>query len=835
MTTPFAGVLAVARIAAAVSSALLPLSLLAQKTPTSTSDAKADEPVVLSPFDVIANSDGYTATTTQVATGFNRDVRRTPLAINVITDQFIREAGFTSYNDLADYIPNAYVENSPLDGNSTAFARGHGTSFYSMDGRRYYTDPVIAAGGRLEVIKGPATLFFGRAQPGGIFNFSTPPPSPTRLNQVTASYGTYDNQIVNLASQGSIVPGKNWLTYRLDAQWQNSEAFVDNSFADKKFGRVTLGVRPLRWVNFRLSYEETYSKATGTMRSPYVLNPQYVSDYKAPRAEQLAWAKAAGRAGVNATDAQAVTFLQNRWRESSANWATDTITIYNLTSTLPRFVGVDDRLTPYGWEYNDGLRGTLGRTELQEWGGTMNATPLDWLSLKATYYKYDLNRLRNLVTLNTPSGDGLFRATPSSTRNKNDSQTISAEAIANYPVFRTRNTTHIGASWYHDDFYQFTATSSAASIPLNSFPGDIRPTTSTIYTPGWNPFTQDYPDIRQYLAVTGDHIAVPTTSQFNRDRAVYGSHILELFDGKLGILTGGRMQKYRNDFTGFHVDADVYTLGASWEIVPELVVYASKSTSFEPSTQSFVEGAGTTVEERLADPAPPRTGRGWDIGAKYSLLDQKLLGTFTLFETIRVNDFRTVDSLRTDNDPRNLDAITTNNVTWYTYGGERYSKGVEAEITYQPNRQYVIVAMVSWMPVAKIVANPSLANLTLLNGTVIKNPQSANQVGQRSSGSPEYKASFWNRYRFDTGTLSGLSLGYGISYQEEVFVSTDPTIAVKAPSYTVSRAAIEYPFKIGRQNVNASLIISNLFDQRFYRGLMRAEPRVITLRLSTQF
>ena len=142
--------------------------------------AGAAASVVLSPFEVIANTGGYSATTTQVATGFNRDVQRTPLAVNILTEEFIREAGFNSYQEMSDFIPSAYVEPSNLDGGSTAFARGHGTSFYSQDGRRFYTDPVVSSGGRLEVVKGPATLFFGRAQPGGIFNFSTPPPSPQR-------------------------------------------------------------------------------------------------------------------------------------------------------------------------------------------------------------------------------------------------------------------------------------------------------------------------------------------------------------------------------------------------------------------------------------------------------------------------------------------------------------------------------------------------------------------------------------------------------------------------------------------------------------------------------
>jgi len=269
-------------IAGCLALALTPTA--AAQTPAT---AGAAASIVLSPFEVIANTGGYSATTTQVATGFNRDVQRTPLAVNILTEEFIREAGFNSYQEMSDFIPSAYVEPSNLDGGSTAFARGHGTSFYSQDGRRFYTDPVVSSGGRLEVVKGPATLFFGRAQPGGIFNFSTPPPSPQRRNTLNVSYGSFNSQTASLASQGRILPGKDWLTYRLDAQWQDNQMWIADSRSDNRSLRATVGVRPMPHLNLRLSFERSHKENTGDMRTVYRNNPQYDSDYRNPRAEQI--------------------------------------------------------------------------------------------------------------------------------------------------------------------------------------------------------------------------------------------------------------------------------------------------------------------------------------------------------------------------------------------------------------------------------------------------------------------------------------------------------------------------------------------------------------------
>ncbi|MCX6941891.1 MAG: hypothetical protein NTX09_14340 [Verrucomicrobia bacterium] len=805
----------------------------AAQTPATASAAAS---IVLSPFEVIANTGGYAATTTQVATGFNRDIQRTPLAVNILTEEFIREAGFNSYQEMSDFIPSAYVEPSNLDGGSTAFARGHGTSFYSQDGRRFYTDPVVSSGGRLEVVKGPATLFFGRAQPGGIFNFSTPPPSPQRRNTLNVSYGSFNSQTASLASQGRILPGKDWLTYRLDAQWQDNQMWIADSRSDNRSLRATVGVRPLSNLNLRLSFERSHKENTGDMRTVYRNNPQYDSDYRNPRAEQITWAKAAGRAGATATTPAAITFLQTRWRESSANWANDTRSIYDLATTVPRIIGVNPDATRYGWDYNSSLVGSSGTIDVKEWGGTATFMPWKFLSFKASYYKYDLDRLRNRIDMNTVSGDGVIRANPASLRNLNDSKTITGDVIANYSFGPFRNTTHAGASQYSDDFFQFTQATTVA-LPLNSIPKDIRASAGAQITPGWNPLTEDYPDITRYFAVSGDSLPGPSLSQFNREQARYASHIMELFDGKLGLLAGVRRQVYNDTFrVANRRVSTVSTFGASWEAKPDLVFYASTSTSFEPNSgQAFVEGNGTTVDERAAEPAPPREGQGWDIGAKFAFANRTLTGTFTVFETNRLNDFRTTDQLKTDNDSRNLDAITTNNVTWYTYGGERLTRGLETELMYQPSRNYVVVASFSYLPVAKIVDNPGIAKIALLNGTLVPNPQSANQVGARSSGSARYKTSLWNRYRFSAGPFNKLGLGLGLAYVDKVRLSTDPTIAGDAPAYVVGRAAIDYSLKLANRNVDLSLIVTNLFDERYYRGIFRESPRTFTLRASTEF
>ena len=120
--------------------------------------------------------------------------------------------------------------------------------------------------------------------------------------------------------------------------------------------------------------------------------------------------------------------------------------------------------------------------------------------------------------MNTVRGDGVIRANPASLRNLNDSKTITGDVIANYSFGPFRNTTHAGASQYSDDFFQFTQATTVA-LPLNSIPKDIRASAGAQITPGWNPLTEDYPDITRYFAVSGDSLPGPSLSQFNREQA----------------------------------------------------------------------------------------------------------------------------------------------------------------------------------------------------------------------------------------------------------------------------------------------------------------------------
>lgn len=820
-----------------------PFAAPAQSNDSSASaPAATPAPVKLDPFVVTNDDSGYQATTSVVATGFNRDVEHTPLVINVITEDFIRDAGLDSYEDIAQFMPNTYVVPDPVGLGSTANARGQGTSYYSQDGVRYYTEPIVRTGARVEVIKGPATLFFGRAQPGGIFNFSTRQPSAINEQTLTLTYGTFDKKVLDVGSQGKIDQKGN-LTYRLDGSYQDNGSFIDYGYDKLKFIRAALSYKISDTLRLNLKGEYSYRDQSGNPIGSTVIAPQYYADYKNPRPEQLTWARAYFHA-PGATDAQAADALRSLWKENLAYWIIATQQAYindpnNKDGVYPTWAtGVSGTLTPHGWGYNASALGTYARKKVTTWGGDVLWTPNHHVAIKASYTKYDLKRPRLNVQLTEILADGKMRAANMQVReDQNDSETASLSALFDYELGPTHHTTNIGAQYFRD-FYRNI---NGVMYGLNQAPGyetrDPRTSGGGITAAGYDPQTDPYLDMTKFVKQYPDQVTPPAWAE-NYENAVYFSHIAEFFDRKLGLLLGGRIQQYEVRNLHFKNTAgldDINTLGLSWNVTPDLVFFASRSKSFEPNINVFlVDGPGATQAEKDANVHPPVTGLGYDVGFKFGLFHRKLTGQISAFQVSRLNDaaFRVGDLARNTADPRNNDADPNNNVTWYVPGGERLSRGADVELTWQPNKQYAAMFTAGWLPVSKVVQNDAIPFITTIDGRKIRDPNQANYVGQRNPNSPEYTLSFWNHYK-----VAGTPWGFGIggNYVSEVEIPNLSSYHVTVPSYYTLRAGVDYTRKLNKGELRLSLVIANLLNERYFVSFYRGEPFNATVKAAYQF
>ena len=143
------------------------------------STSMAAEPVdkdvlVLSPFEVKSDKDyGYLKTNSATATKIGTEIQKVPLNISVISEEFIKD---TNMKDIQDVL--RYQSSSAGDGKmgiiqpATGFTpsgimtlRGFPINSRLRNGLLRYNAYTLDNVERVEVIKGPAAVFFGNAFP----------------------------------------------------------------------------------------------------------------------------------------------------------------------------------------------------------------------------------------------------------------------------------------------------------------------------------------------------------------------------------------------------------------------------------------------------------------------------------------------------------------------------------------------------------------------------------------------------------------------------------------------------------------------------------------------
>ena len=137
-------------------------------------EAAAGEPTPLPRVTVTAEheSEGYLTERSRTATKTDTPLLDVPQAVSVVTRDLIQDQSMQSLADVARYVPGAGMAQG--EGNrDTIILRGNSsTSDFFLDGVRddveYFRD--LYNVDRVEVLKGPNAMIFGRGGAGGVVN-----------------------------------------------------------------------------------------------------------------------------------------------------------------------------------------------------------------------------------------------------------------------------------------------------------------------------------------------------------------------------------------------------------------------------------------------------------------------------------------------------------------------------------------------------------------------------------------------------------------------------------------------------------------------------------------
>jgi catecholate siderophore receptor len=218
----------------------------------------ADQPIVLDPVEVQGTvPDAYQVKRATLATKTDTALIDTPQSISILTKELLADTATTSIGDAVRYIPG--VGTAQGEGNrDTVVLRGNSsTGDYFVDGLRddvqYYRDFYNIE--RLEALKGPAGMIFGRGGPGGVINRATKQAvigGPSSFYEVSALAGSWEQYRSTLDFNQSLGATT---ALRLTAVYEDSDSFRDDVFIRRQGLNPTFGWALAERTTLRVGFE----------------------------------------------------------------------------------------------------------------------------------------------------------------------------------------------------------------------------------------------------------------------------------------------------------------------------------------------------------------------------------------------------------------------------------------------------------------------------------------------------------------------------------------------------------------------------------------------------
>ncbi|MBP6865440.1 MAG: TonB-dependent receptor [Candidatus Didemnitutus sp.] len=249
------------------------ITVHAQSTsPQPVADDEKETVIELSPFEVRAEGDdGYKVANSLSGTRFNTKLLDLPRAVDVITSDFMRDIGATDMLEALQYTPGVVGDIAPggddVQGGQFSI-RGFSSNTGYRDGfaSSFIIDPILVE--RIEVIKGPSSVFSGPIEPGGTRNYITRKPPAKHSSSVNVEYGSYENLRVQLIDGGPIDQnGK--LSYRIAGVSNTNKSHQDFAGRDKYVLGGTLVWKLSKDLVLQSNLQYVYNRLVPSADIPY--------------------------------------------------------------------------------------------------------------------------------------------------------------------------------------------------------------------------------------------------------------------------------------------------------------------------------------------------------------------------------------------------------------------------------------------------------------------------------------------------------------------------------------------------------------------------------------
>lgn len=781
-----------------------------------------DEIIDLSPFVVTQEDDGsYLAKNAISATKFDVPLRDIPLSVQVMTESFLDDTFSLDLESSMEYAAAVNVSQSNAGTRESGMfsVRGFRAANVKRNGIAAYYAQDLTNVARVEVIKGPSSLLYGEAQPGGVINYVTKKPLQEFRNAVEFSVGSDGFVRGSFESTGPLLETKDGdprLLYRLDASYQEQDGWTRAYWTEKSFFSPVLEYRFWKGARLTVQYEYMDSRRVTIHGFPFGSSLLRELWTEAPEDSSLKRFGAYLSGGARGT----ILLRKENWGVYINDLGEFEDHPLVFKDSIGRGVVILDEIAPLPYDFVGEHQNDINRV-IRDLVSVDFQTPLPWdqwhLRLNSVNDTSDFFIMESRPHRIMPHSGDALRYGPaqfSSTDFNRDSWHSQVNVSGKWSLLGLENQTVLGAELREDE--QRARLYGVAADPRLISGGEHFVSITGASAPY-------IPDGRlvvlEELAFERPQGEPSWYENFNYStEAYFFSNLTSVWNDRIKVLAGIRRDiAYQEELTPdeqlllrspTHTQ-DSPQYGIIFEVNNALSLYASHSESFVPDNDTLrrfdPDGEGTlpdgTPGAYFFVPREPVEGLGDEIGFKIDLMDSRISGTAAYFEI----ENRGIVTLRET--PYLL--RNGNPVREQYQDGSSFSEGIDLDINLALSRGLQIVLGYAYID--------SLTTISSQDGEAVSFGDSV--------GVPDHQATLWTKYTFLDGRLDGLSLGVGAIYTGErrlyepsanaLSTGFEDVIIYGDPYWKID-LSLAYKGRFGDHSYNLALNIKNLFDEQAF-------------------
>jgi len=214
-----------------------------------------------------STSNGYTVPRTSTATKTDTPLRDIPQSITVVTKQQAQDIGAQKLEDIVRYVPGVNWHQGENNRDQIVIRGQSSTADFFVNGMRddgqVFRDLYNAE--RVEFLKGPNAMIFGRGGGGGVLNRVLKDADGNRVNEWTLQGGAYDNKRMSSDIGGKL---NDTFAGRINAVYEDTGSYRDFYHMDRYGVNPTFTWSPTADTRLKFSYEYFHDYRTADRGIP---------------------------------------------------------------------------------------------------------------------------------------------------------------------------------------------------------------------------------------------------------------------------------------------------------------------------------------------------------------------------------------------------------------------------------------------------------------------------------------------------------------------------------------------------------------------------------------